>query len=271
MRFLQRFLPALTLALAVWLLPAVSHATIAQPVVVTTAGGILLRNYIYNHIVLQALAAFWGISFFALVYYSIRMIVESNKDEAYTDMSNAVIYTLVGFGVIACALAFATVFTTTGLSGDAVTDVQPMVAKDSIDSARQFIITLATGIFVLLAVVSGLRMISTRGDQGNFDKSRKVLVGSCIGVMIMFIANFIVMAVDGRDSMLIIEEMKGIALFLLTFAGFLCVLALIIAGIFLIISVDEGLRDRAKKTIIGTLIALAIVLCSYAVILTFVA
>ncbi len=268
MRNLQRFAPAF-MVMALVSVPEMCSA-IAVPIVRRTAGASALSALIYNHLILEALVAFWGISFFALFYYGLRMIVDAYKDESYTQMSDAIIYTLIGFGVIACALAFATTFTTTGLSLDATTDVQPNVLKNSIDSARQFIITLSTGIFVLLVVISALRMVSTRGEQGDFDKWRKVLVGSCIGVMIMFIADFIVQAVDRRDASLIVEELRGIALFALTFGGFLCMLALIVAGIFLIISIDEGLRDRAKKTIIGTLIALAIVICSYAIILTFV-
>ncbi len=269
MRILQRFSLALSFALLL-VLPEISSGAIAVPIVTATPGATLLRIYLYNHIVIQALAAFWGVSFAFIAYYAVKMILDAHKDEAYTDMSNAIIYALVGFAVIGCALAFATILTTGGLSVSTTSQIQPALAENSIDSVRQFIITLASGVFVLLVVISALRMVSTRGEQGDFDKWRKVLVGSCIGVMIMFIADFIVQAVDGRNALLIVEELRGIALFVLTFAGFLCVLAIIVAGIFLIISIDEGLRDRAKKTIIGTLIALVIVICCYAIILTFV-
>lgn len=50
---------------------------------------------------------------------------------------------------------------------------------------------------------------------------------------------------------------------------FIGVIALIVAGIMLIISIDESLREKAKSIVIGTLITLVFVLASYTLIIIF--
>ena len=60
------------------------------------------------------------------------------------------------------------------------------------------------------------------------------------------------------------------ALWMLTLIGFICVAALIAAGIMLIVSIDESLKDRAKRIVIGTLISLLIVVASYTLIIIFI-
>lgn len=225
------------------------------------AGAQMLSLFIRVHVIQQALLAFWGISAAAIFYYALRMILQAHKENAYTDMTNASIYALVGFAIISCAAAFAAAFTS---------DPAPGILGASIQSAIDFIITMSSGVFVLMIVISAMRMSMSGGDEGEFEKWRKVLVGSAAGVVIMFIANAIVLGVSGASAPVIVAELVGVAKFLLTIAGFACAIALIVAGIFLVISIDEGLKDRAKRAVISTLIALAIVLVSYVVIATFV-
>jgi hypothetical protein len=58
--------------------------------------------------------------------------------------------------------------------------------------------------------------------------------------------------------------MYGLLSLVLTLLGAASVLAMIVAGILLIVSVDEALKERAKKIVIGTIIALVLTLMSYA-------
>lgn len=235
------------------------------------AGAQGLAAFIEVHLINQTLVAFWGVSAAAMFYYAVRMILESQSDQAYTDISDSFIYVFVGFSVIATASAFAAALFTPGLSIDPYTDVNPLIAQDGLYSVANFIITMSAGIFVLIVVAAGLRMVATQGDQGEFDKWKKLLVSNVIGVMIMFLAEAIVTGIRQNVTPdLLVHEMAGLAIFLLTLLGFLSVLALIVAGVLLIVSVEESLKDRAKRTVIGTLISLAIVLASYTLIRTFV-
>jgi hypothetical protein len=177
---------------------------------------------------------------------------------------------MFGFAVIAIAAAGATAFTTTGLSGDPIADVNPLLLDVGIASVADFILTMSVGVFVLMVVIQGIRMVITRGEEGDFEKARKLLLLNILGVIIMMLAYFIVHTVSDVAPGLLVEEMAGLARFVLTLIGFLAVVALIIAGIFLVVSVDESRKDRAKTIVIGTLITLGLVLACYTLIITFV-
>ncbi len=217
--------------------------------------------FIRTHIIDQALIAFSGIAAAAIFYYGIRMIVDSYNEKAFTDVTNSFMYVIMGLMVIALAGAFTNSFFNT---------ISPGLLIPGINSIISFMIRAAEGVFTLMVVIAGLRMVTAQGDEGAFDKWKKVLIGNCVGAMIMLIANFIVISIATRDASVIVEELVGIGLFMLTIVGFASVLALIIGGILLIISIDESLRDRAKRAIIGTLISLVIVVATYSLIVTFV-
>lgn len=259
----MRFGKPLTLGLALGVFLSVPSTCFAA------AGAQALAGFVQLHIINQALIAFWGIAAAAMFYYGARMMLESSNEQAYSNLSNSFIYVVAGFSVIACAGAFASALYSPTLSGDPTADINVAGISLSVLSVANFIITMSAGIFVLIVVLAGLRMVATQGEQGEFDKWKKILVSNCIGVMIMLIAFFIVQAVADRDSAVIVNELVGISLFLLTLIGFVCVVALIVAGILLIVSIEEALKDRAKRIIIGSLIVLAIVLASYTLIITF--
>ncbi len=232
-------------------------------------GATYLSNLVQFGLLPELMAAFWGLAALAVFYYAVRMVLEAHKEEAGKDMTNAFVFALAGFAIIACASAFATAFGVGGLSVDAVTDVTPGILEAGIKSVADFIIKMSAGVFVLMVVITGLKMIATQGESGNFDKDRKVLVANCLGVVLMLTAYFIIHAVADINSGLLITEMKGLALWMLTIIGFVCVVALIIAGILLIVSIDESLKDRAKRIVIGTLISLLIVIACYTLIIVF--
>lgn len=64
-------------------------------------------------------------------------------------------------------------------------------------------------------------------------------------------------------------EVVGIANFLITLVGALCVVAMILAGIAYVISVDESYKDSAKTAIKVSIVTLVIMLLSYAIVNTF--
>lgn len=230
-----------------------------------------LVSFIRTEVIDEALLAFWGIAWAALIWYSIRMVIDASKDQALTDATNAFTHSFIGFAIIACAAAFAGTFGIGTLSSGPATEINPITyIPDALNSVSGFIIEMSGGIFVLMIVLAGIRMVTTQGEQGAFDKAKHLLVINCAGVVLMFIARAIVLAVSGRSPGLIIIELKGIALFLLEVFGFVCVIALVIAGIYLILSIEESNRDKAKNIIIGTLITLIVILIMYAVIVTFV-
>lgn len=262
MRIQKRFIGSLT---------AVS-ILLAAPELCSAAGGATaLANFIQVHIITQALYAFGGIAAAATFYYAARLIVDAHNEQSLTDVGNAFIYVLVGFIVIAISGAFANSFFFTRSGAGGILNIRPSELSFGLASASQFMITLSAGVFTLIVVIVGMRMITSQGDEAHFGKWVKILIGNCVGIVIMMISSAIVTAVaTPRNPVAMTNQLAGLAVFLLTIIGFTSVIALIIAGILLIVSIDESLRDRAKKMITGTLIALVIVTASYTLLKTFV-
>jgi hypothetical protein len=232
------------------------------------SGAQSLSAFVAENIIEEALLAFWGISAAFLTFYAFRMIMEAQNEQALQTAQKSFTYSFFGFVTIALGAAFADAFFS-GPSRSNQTTVDPTLLIPGIDSVSSFIFTASAGFFVLIVTIAGFRMITAQGDQGEFDKWRKVLVGNAIGVIIMVLSLIMVNAIAGKDINSIGIELAGLAMFVLTIFGFACAFALVVAGILLIVSVDEGLKDRAKKIVIGTLITLAIVLALVAIINTF--
>ena len=82
----------------------------------------------------------------------------------------------------------------------------------------------------------------------------------------------VIVAFSGRGGspLTIVAQLVGLANFLLTFLGVLVVVLMVAAGIMLIVSVDEGLKDKAKTVVKTSIITLAVVLCSYVIVNAFI-
>ncbi len=254
MRFYKRLSAAFIPAVALLIIPTSCYAG---------AGADYLAHMLLPFLLNEVMIAFAGIAAAVVFYYAIRMVIEAHKDESGKDLANSFMYVLTGFAIIAMAGGFANAF---GLG-----TINPMALNVGIISVIDFIISMSVGIFVLIIVLTGLRMIASQGEEGNFDKQRKVLVANCVGVVLMLVAKVIVLAlVDVGTPNLIITEMRGMAYYMLTLIGFMSVAALIAAGVLLIVSVDESLKDRAKKIVIGTLVSLLIVVACYSLIVIFI-
>lgn len=263
MRIHKRFLISAILPLFLLAMPELCFAV--------NDGSAQLATFIKIRIIDNALYALSGVAGAAMFYYGIRMIVDAYNDKAYTDVINSFIYVLTGFIVIGLSHAFQIAFIGTGVLPASGIPFNPSNLSPGIGSIASFMAKGAEGAFTLIVVIAGLRMITAQGDEGTFDKWRKVLIGNCIGVMLILIADSIRIAIQTpNDPGAIVAELGGIGLFMLTIIGFASVLALIIAGILLIISVDEAQRDRAKRAVIGTLLSLLVVIASYTLIVTFV-
>lgn len=194
------------------------------------------------------------------------MVFQGHKDQSYSDASSSFINALIGFVIVSAAAIFAEAFTPASTRSlvTPATQIGPVISKTA-----TAIVRVASGIFVLMATIGGTGMILSQGDESAVKKWEKVLVGNVIGIMIMFVASAVVGGLAKADAEPILEEIRGLALFLLTLIGFLAAIGLIVAGIMLILSLDESFRDRAKKIVIGSLITLAVVLGCYTIIITF--
>jgi hypothetical protein len=223
--------------------------------------------FVEQHVINQAIDAFTGVAALMLFFYGFNLIINAAKENAYTDAINSFVHAVIGFAILAISGAFVKAFMGPAGGGGLI---NPAALIPGINSITGFLISGAAGMFVLMLTITGIRMLTTQGDSGEMTKLRGILLQNAVGLAITLLSLPIVGAVAGASAGILIDEMIGLARFLLIIIGTLCVCAIVVAGAYLIISVDESYKDRAKKTIVGTLITLGVVLGCYSVILTFV-
>ncbi len=246
----RRHLPAISLLALLLCVPQYAAAA---------AGAQELAAFIQLHIIENALVIFEPVAILFLFYYGYRMVLDSDNDNALGDAAKSFIYVLIGFGIIALTGSIALSLQTSNLS--------PIFGSGGgIDQLLLFISTAAGGAFTLVLTISGLRLVASQGESGEADKLKKTMAMHIGGVVLMLISRGIVLSVTQKDTKYILDEMAGFIQFVLGIIGIMSVLAMVAAGILLIVSVDEGLKDRAKKTVVGTIVTLVVVIASYSMI-----
>ncbi len=228
------------------------------------AGAQMLRTWLSIHIIDNALFIFGPLALLFLFAYGFRAIVESQSDSALSNAGKSLQYGLVGFVIIALSSGFVSTFNKSDF--DPLNASVLFGAGGGVDGIIAFIMSVASGIFALMMTVNGIRLVASQGESGEVDTLKKSLAGNIGGVVLMFGATAIVKSVAYNDESYVLEELGGLVQYLLTIIGVTSALAIIAAGVMLIVSVDESLKDRAKKIIIGTIISLALVMSSYTLI-----
>jgi len=215
---------------------------------------------LFDNIVSGLLPTFGGILFAALVFYSIKLAIESRNDSAMTDAMSAYVQVFAGATIVLGAYIIADSFGTEGT-------LEPSNIESGIITGVVAYIVQITGAFLLLnIVVQGIRMLVST-DEGGMTSARTNLIYSFMGTaLVMLGAPVLQMVTPGGFNHGINAEIVGIANFIGVIFGVLAVVAIIVAGIMLIVSVNESLKDRAKSIIISALVAIVIVAISLGLI-----
>lgn len=195
----------------------------------------------------------------------IKMVTEGSDEGVVTEAKGNIIHIIVGCVVVGGAALIVESF---GVGyGIRIVNAAP------ITGAITYIITffrlLIGAVLMANIVLQAFRIISSQGDSGAQEKGRNRLIMGFIGVGIMLLASVIVSAaIPGANSAPLMGEIVGIANFLITLVGALCVVGVIVGGIFYVISVDESYKDKAKTAIKVSIVTLVIMLLSYTVVQT---
>lgn len=204
--------------------------------------------------------AFFGITFAMMVFYGIKLAITSRSDSATSETISAFSQALFGVMLVTGSLTLANSFATPGLVAD-VPAVESLLRE-----VVEFITRLVGIALTLNIVIQGIRFI-VAVNEGNTDSARRNLIQSFIGAAIVILATPIIdLILPGTFNTGISNQIGGIANFIATIFGLMAVIAIIIAGIMLLVSVDEGLRDRARRLIITALVAVGVVVSAAGII-----
>lgn len=208
---------------------------------------------------LGAKTAFGGLLFAMLIFYGFKLILGADNDstvgEVYSAYAHAAIGTILAGGALALASTFAT----------PVTMSPALVNQMPGNSMLMYVIMtfkalLAAGLIFNIGY-QAYRLITSQ-DESQTEKAKKQFIYGMVGAVIVTLANSAVSAFSGGGIGIVSIEAIGIANFLGTILGAFAFIAMIVAGIFLVISVDEQYKDRAKKVMTTAMIVLGVTLAA---------
>ncbi|HLD63609.1 MAG TPA: hypothetical protein VI913_01805 [Candidatus Peribacteraceae bacterium] len=200
-----------------------------------------------------ASAIFGAFLFFMLVIYGLVLVSRSHKEEAVGEAFNA-----YGNALFAAFIAaFAGLLSDAFVLGGGLPDTAPVV--ELLTLFKDFLLSFAYAALAANIAIQSIRLLVAQSDTGT-DAARTNLVRSIIGAFLLNIANLTILDLRPSKPERIIDVFIGVANFAATLFGAMAVIGMIAAGIMLVISVDESLKDRAKKLIITSIAALIVVL-----------
>lgn len=217
-----------------------------------------LASYINSTILNGARIAFRGLLFGAIIYYGIKLVVMSHSENTLTETRQAIEYAAFGVFLMLGAELIASSFVTGGV-------VEPTGLNTVLGYVITFLKALVATALLVNISIQGFRLI-TAVDDGAMTKARTLLLHGVYGAAIVLLASPLINMLASHEPSQGELELVGIANYIITLFGLLAVVALIVAGILLVVSVDESLKDRAKKLIIASLVALIVVIAAGALV-----
>ncbi len=219
--------------------------------------------YLANILIRGAKVAFGGVLVAMLVWYGFKLIGGSDNESTVGEVYKSYAFAMIGTMLAGGAFVFADTF---AVEGQLVNQVKGnFIITGVINTFRALLFTaLVFNIFY-----QGYRLVSSQ-DDSQTEKAKKQFIYGMVGAAIVILADRIVSAFTGVNVGIINSEAIGIANFLGTILGAFAVIALFVAGLWLVLAVNEQNKDKAKKIIITAFIVLAVTMMSLALIrLTF--
>lgn len=271
---------ALIIGLQALLMPRLAHAYTINEWSVNVLCGILpctgggggatgLSLFVMNRIITAMEVIVVAVAIIVLFINAVRMTVLSSQENTVTESRTSYVHIISGLAIIGLSRWFVLAFSPPN-TGAAL--VNTGVVEQGVGNiVTYFKLIIAITLLVNIAV-QAFRLITSQGQQEQVDKAKSRFIAGFIGAGIIMLANVLVISVMpgfGGSSQIALE-IAGMANYLLMILGFLVLLAIVTAGVLLIVSVDEGLKDKAKNIIKTSIVALIVVLTSYALVTAFI-
>lgn len=197
-------------------------------------------------------------------YYAVRLMLESEDESTITETKSAYGYAIAGVAVVSLSQF---IVDGTGINGGAPNVVNAVPVNSALRIVVNYLLAMTSAAVTAMIVFQAFRIILLQGQESEMEQQKKRFFHGLLGVAVILLAGPMVTAfLPGTGSNILSAEIVGIINFLLTIFGALCVLGIIVAGIMMLVSTDESLKDRAKKAIFTTVIALIVVLSSYLIV-----
>lgn len=223
--------------------------------------GAYADSYFAFILVNSAKYVFAGILFAMLVWYGFKLILGADNESTVTESYNAYAYAAIATILAGGAFTLANTFAVpTVLVNQAPGNALVMGV---INALRALLFTA----LIFNMSYQGFRLVSDQ-DESQAEKAKKQFIYGMVGAAIVILADRVVFAVSGANSGILTAEVVGIANFIGTILGAFAVIALFVAGLWLVLAVNDQNAQKAKKIITTSLVVLAVTMMSLAIIRT---
>ncbi len=232
-------------------------------------GSVGLSLYVADIILPGLQLLFVGLLVLMLFAYGAQLVFRSNEESSLSESRLAYTYAITGAAIVSFVNWLTHAFNPVD---------HPRVIVDysfintGFGKVYMFLKLLLGAAFTVNLVLQAFRLITAQGSDELIGRARKRFMASFVGVAIVLLANTIITAVNPElsgNAGLIADEIIGVANFLLTILAVAAIGAIIVAGILLVVSVDEQLKERAKQIARTTIISLAVILAAFVLVNTF--
>ena len=238
------------------------------PIIPCGAGGAAGASaYLIGNLFPAARILFIATAIFMFLQYALKLLFD--PDSAETVSSTKLAY---GYAITACAIVGISTFIVEAVGQSArATIINDAPINAGIGNIILYMRLVTATLVTVFILIQGIRLIVKQGSEEEFKNAQTQFIHCVMGVAVILLANILASAfLPGSGSVMLAVEIVGIINFTLTLIGALAVFTIIIAGIMLVLSVDEGLKDRAKKAIVVAVVGLIVALLSYILVRFFV-
>ena len=215
-----------------------------------------------------------------IIIAGFKYLTASGDEEKLKSAKNAVLYSMLGMGIVSFAYAIRELVSTLKTNGDGTEAVNNFST-----AVNDFITTILSGvqivtgsIAILFIIVGAYFYLTSAGEEDKAKKGKDSIIFAVVGLIVMVLSRAIVSVFyaeggpkDLGGRMVDVAGVKGlinsIISFGTSFVGGLAVLMLIYSG-FLWITArgEEGEVEKAKKILTYSIIGIAIVVFSYTIV-----
>lgn len=200
--------------------------------------------------------------------YSLKLLFDPDSSETVSSAKLA-----YGYGITACAIVGISTYIVDAVGQNENTRaniIDPEPIDEGIGLLILYIRLVVATLVALFLLIQGIRLIMKQGSEEEFTKAKTQFFHTIMGIAVILVTSAIVEAFTEGPAEVLAIEIVGLINFVLVLIGALAVASVIIAGIMLVVSVDESMKDRAKKAIVTAVVGLIIALMSYILVAFFI-
>lgn len=237
-----------------------------------------------------------------IVYAGVRMVLAQGNEEEYTTQKRNIMYAIIGLAVVGFSGDLVRIFSVycpqTGKDfngqpctpGGFLKDPNAIIRSATLfDQRTEFIITFIKyfigSIAVFGVIRSGMRLITSQGNEEKLAEDKKTLMYGIIGLLFIIMADNVISnvfykvdlsrypsvggAAPGFDAAQGVKELAGFTNLVLSIATPIAVLMLLYGAFMYITSAgNEDRQGKAKRLIIAVVAGILIMYAAFAIVST---